>query len=165
MTTIDDFQNNLNRRPLVELISSNFVQEIPFAGKRLTTNDEWESHPSTLMHSSGRLIVVFSKLGIVDSSGTDNQEVHYYFTDTDRNEFQSPVTWETTNALSDVRGIDLEEMADGNVLITWIEYLSSHFYFRRRIVAQTGTLVSEGAVADWADTDGDVHGVTMLRIE
>ena len=37
MPTIEDFQKNLSRRPLVELIASTFQEDIPFDGSILNT--------------------------------------------------------------------------------------------------------------------------------
>ncbi|MHA2010690.1 MAG: hypothetical protein ACW980_25560 [Promethearchaeota archaeon] len=139
MPTIDDFQNNLNRRPLVELIASNFQDEIPFDGSLLTTNDEDEFHPSTLMHSGGRLMVVFAKQ-------------------------PANVSWETSYNLSNIVGVSMDEMSDGNVLVLWMEWKSGTYYIERRIITETGTLVSSGNVTSFADTEGDASGITTLRI-
>jgi hypothetical protein len=162
MPTIDDFQNNLNRRPLVELIASNFQDEIPFDGSLLTTNDEDEFHPSTLMHSGGRLMVVFAKQPA--NPVLDNEEIHFIYTDTAREEFQTAVSWETSYNLSNIVGVSMDEMSDGNVLVLWMEWKSGTYYIERRIITETGTLVSSGNVTSFADTEGDASGITTLRI-
>ncbi len=162
MPTIDDFQQNLNRRPLVEILATTFQEDIPFDGQLLTTNEEDETHPSSIVHSSGRLIVVYAKEPV--DPVTQNKQIHYKFTDTDREQFGDAVTWETTVNLSSIGGVSLTELKNGNVGIIWFEFLSGNYYLQRRIVQADGTLVSTAQIDTWADTLGHVSGPTVLRL-
>ncbi len=61
MGSVDDFQKNLSRRPIVEIMAGSSQDSIPFDGKFLTNNSEDENHPSTIVHSSGRVLAVVKK--------------------------------------------------------------------------------------------------------
>jgi hypothetical protein len=163
MPTIDDFQKNLNRRPLVEIISSNFLNDIPFDGQFLTTNDEDETHPGVIIHSSGRLMLVFVR------ASTDTAlypaEIHYKYTDTVRNEFQPVVTWEAVSGnTSTIESISLVEMGDTNVAVIWAEHDGTNYHRRYRIITEVGVLVSQGEIQQWADTLGDFHSSNVIRL-
>lgn len=162
MPTIDDYQLNLNRRPLVEIISSNFQDDIPFDGQLLTTNEENEKHPASIMHSSGRMMVVYTKAPV--NADLQNAELHFRYTDVDRNEFQTVVTWETLASLTTVEAVTLVEMLNGNVAVHWIEYGGGKYYRKYRIVTEVGVLVTQGEINNWTTALGNYGGTHIIRL-
>lgn len=161
MTTIDDFQTNLNRRPLVELISSSLQADIPFDGVFLNSNDENETHPSSIVHSTGRILTVFIRDRTLS---VDNQEIHFKFTDVNRTEFQTVITWESAQVLSDIEGVSLTELKNGNVGVIWLEYSGGKYFLKYRIVDEVGILVTQGEVDNWTADQGNASGPAVLHL-
>jgi hypothetical protein len=58
--TLAAAQDNVSRRPLVEILSSSPTADIPFDGQKLTTESTAETAPNAITHSSGRLCVVYT---------------------------------------------------------------------------------------------------------
>lgn len=159
MVTVNDFQKNLNRRPIVEIISGSFQNDIPFDGEIITDETDDESLPFTIMHSSGRLLLVYL---LETSSGND--EIHYKYTDTSREQFSS-VSWQTFNTNAVVEDLSMTELKNGNVGIMWLEFKSGTYYLRIRIVQEDGIFVSESEMFNVVAAQGDYIGANTLRLQ
>ena len=165
MPTIDDFQKNLSRRPLVELIASTFQEDIPFDGQFLTQDDENETHPVSMIHSDGRMITVFKR--IPDNPILDNELFIMKITDPDRQEFQATeITWETKITLSEIKFLAITELYNGNIAVLWWEYKngSPDWWNYARIMDSQGNFDSEVLIDSWNDTETDVTGLAILRM-
>ncbi len=145
MVTINDFQHNTNRRPLVELISSSFVQDIPFDGKLLTTETQDETHSTSITHSSGRILMAYAQVEAVG-----NQEIHYKFSDIDRQEF-SEVVWSISSSTRTVEGISITELNNGDIGIVWLENDNdTTYYLQRKTMTVLGVELTTGLIGSWA---------------
>lgn len=68
-------QDNQSRHPLIEIISSQSIADIPFDGQYLTSELTDESKPGVITHSTGRICGIYSY-------GTAT--IKYFYTDTAR---------------------------------------------------------------------------------
>lgn len=161
MTTIDDFQKNLSRRPLIELTSGGFANDIPFDGEILTSETDNEFQPHQIIHSSGRLLLLYGEADTVSGERT----FHFKYTDTTRLEFVGETTWTVINSGATLKGISMTEMKDGNVAVMWNEWLTNTHYFYARIVDSVGTLVQNNLMFSSVTTEDYYSAPTVLRLQ
>ena len=134
--TLAAAQDNVSRRPLVEILSSSPAADIPFDGQKLTTESTAETAPNAITHSSGRLCVVYTF-----GSGVSAQ-LKYVYTDTDRSTFSF-----VTVAAAYLLDASLCEMGDGNIGIVCLTKDGTNYYLKTLILSPTGSVVS------WPDYD------------
>lgn len=129
--TLSAAQNNISRRPLIEITSSSPVADIPFDGQKLTTESTAETAPNAITHSSGRLCVVYTF-----GSGVSAQ-LKYVYTDTDRSTFSF-----ATVAAAYLLEASLCEMGNGNIGIVCLTKDGTNYYIKTLILSPTGAVVS-----------------------
>ena len=165
MPTIEDFQKNLSRRPLVEIIASTFQNDIPFDGVLLTQDEENETHPVSIIHSNGRMITAFKR--IPDNPTLDNELFIMKITDINRQEFQATeIEWETKVTLSEIKRLAIIELYDGRIAVLWWEYKngSPDWWNYARIMDSEGNFDSEVLIDSWNDTETDVTGLAIFKM-
>jgi hypothetical protein len=59
--TLQAAQDGQSHNPIIEILSSEGVPDIPFAGQRLTSSTANERNPSLISHSSGALVTAFMR--------------------------------------------------------------------------------------------------------
>ncbi|TFH33116.1 MAG: hypothetical protein E4G97_01325 [Deltaproteobacteria bacterium] len=124
-------QDNISRRPLIEITSSSPVADIPFDGQKLTSETTAETAPNAITHSSGRLCVVYTF-----GSGVSAQ-LKYVYTDTDRSTFSF-----ATVAAAYLLDASLCEMGDGNIEIVCLTKDGTNYYLKTLILSPTGSVAS-----------------------
>ena len=129
--TLSAAQDNISRRPLVEILSSSPAADIPFDGQKLTTESTAETAPNAITHSSGRLCVVYTF-----GSGVSAQ-LKYVYTDTDRSTFSF-----ATVAAAYLLDASLCEMGDGNIGIVCLTKDGTNYYLKTLILSPTGSVVT-----------------------
>ena len=136
--TLATAQDSQSRKPLVELISSGLVTDIPFDGVALTDTNE-ESGQSVITHSSGRLIVphIYS-----------DRYLEYVYTDIGRSEFTTVQI--DMGSGSVLRSIAVTELTDGNVGILILHANGATAYLSYKTFTPTGTVVNSGAISNWS---------------
>jgi len=150
--TLAAAQDSISRRPLVEIISSSPVADIPFDGQKLTSESAAETAPNAITHSSGRLCAVYAF-----GSGYSAQ-LRYVFTDTDRTSFSF-----ASVAAPYLLDASLCEMVDGNVGIVCLTKDASNYYLKALVLSPTGSVVSglstiaTIAVSNWVSSPAVVR--------
>lgn len=129
--TLAAAQDNISRRPLVEILSSSPAADIPFDGQMLTTESTAETAPNAITHSSGRLCVVYTF-----GSGVSAQ-LKYVNTDPDRSTFSF-----ITVAAAYLLDASLCEMGGGNIGIVCITKDGTNYYLKTLILSPTGSVVT-----------------------
>jgi hypothetical protein len=146
-------QDSQSRHPLVEIISAQKGNEIPFDGTYLTpeTFNEYSSAP--IAHSTGRLCKAYC-YGPEDMGDSVhyNSGIKYVYTDTDRTEFTTVTITLYTNPAYEMKSVSICAMTDGNIgIICMVDDSSANVYrILRRIVTVTGTAVSNAEIASWS---------------
>lgn len=138
--TLQTAQNGQSHHPIVEILSSQWTEEIPFDGQFLTTTSTNEEKPNFSVHSSGRLIGVY-KLG--------DSQIKYVYTDTIRQSF-SYATFNLPPGLGTILGVSVCELSNGNIGIIYIYSYGSNYYLRYKTITVDGTSIAENAIANWA---------------
>lgn len=138
-TALDGQSHN----PIVKIISKGAkATDLPVTGNYFNLDDEAEGYPSTLLHSSGRLVMCYAK-----DDGSGKNDLYFACTDTDR------LTWSHTKIYD--QSVDEQnygvswsnamiELANGNLAIVFITYYSSvnTARLRRITVSPTGSIVT-----------------------
>ncbi|MFA6290234.1 MAG: sialidase family protein [Victivallales bacterium] len=146
--TLATAQNSQSRHPLVEIISSQRTEDIPFDGSFLTGETFNEYGPNVIQHSSGRL-------GIAYCYGPDTGSISgikYVYTDTSRTEFTTVSIPLYISVSYIMMGISLCEMTGGNIGLTYLVNDTGNHVYRllRRIITVTGVAVSNAEIANWS---------------
>ncbi len=144
--TLQAQHDTTQRRPMIDIIVRAGVSAIPFQGNLLTTESVNENSPNCIAHSSGRICLAY----YYGSDGSaPYYSIKYVYSDIDRTYFTT-ATYANTNF--NAIGIDLCELADGNIGIVWIENnTNAHQYqLKRKIVTVTGEEVSAATINSWS---------------
>lgn len=141
-------QDNHSRRPIVEIISAQKGDDIPFDGTFLTPETFNEYSPSVIAHSSGRLCLAYCY-------GPDADEdcgIKYVYTDTDRTVFNTVTIELYTNFLNKMKSVSICEMTDGNIgIVALVDSVTNHVYrLVRMILTVEGVTVSSAEIANWS---------------
>lgn len=145
-------QDDVSRRPLVEILSSSPAADIPFDGQKLTTESTAENAPNAITHSTGRLCAVYTF-----GSGQTAQ-LKYVYTDTSRSTF----SFAAVSAAYLVEA-SLCEMGDGNLGVVCLAKDSTNYYLKTLIFSPTGAIVTALAtiatiaVANWVGSPAVVR--------
>lgn len=139
------------RHPLVELTSTQLVDDIPFDGNYLGNPTISESDPQVISHSTGRLCV--ARVYNTAYGTTGGRGIVYTYSDLNRIEFYS-VTIQVT-ALNNYafNGVSICEMPDGNIGMVYLYYIYQTYYLASRIVTVAGVDVagSVKAIGNWSN--------------
>jgi len=144
--TLNTAQESASRRPIVEIKSLPQGTDIPLAGQLLTDNTIDEKHPSAIAHSDGRLC-----LGFRYGAEAGAYLIKYYFTDTARNEWSYV---DINIGTDDFSGLSLCELTNGNIGMVYLINDTGNTLYRLkyRIITKQGVAVSDGEIANWANT-------------
>lgn len=142
-------QESQTRHPLIEIVSSQRLADIPFDGQFMTTETFNEYGAATLMHSTGRLIAAY--IAYTGITGGRSQ-IKYVYTDTGRTEFTTVTLDLYAYGTSEIKAVSICEMTGGNIgMILLVDNKASHLYrIHRRIYTVTGTPVSDAEIANWS---------------
>lgn len=143
--TLKTAQDGNEHKPIIEIISKQFLPDIPFDGQLLTSETDNESSPNSITHSSGRLAFVYAE----DQTGVDVDLLKYVYTDTARTFFTS-VSFSMPSASYILHDASLTEMSDGNIGIIYKREISGNFELVRKIVTVLGVAVSEAVLSTFA---------------
>lgn len=152
--TLAAAQDSPSRHPLVEIISAQKGDDIPFDGTYLTPETFNEFSTSVVGHSSGRLCLAYCY-------GPDEDEdcgIKYVYTDADRTFFNTVTIELYTHLGYEMKSVSICEMTDGNIgIVCLVDDLANHVYrLLRRIVTVTGTAVSNAEIANWSHDNSTV---------
>lgn len=151
--TLAAAQDSPSRHPLVEIVSAQKGDDIPFDGTYLTPETFNEYSPSVIAHSSGRLCLAYT-YGPEDmgDSVTYNSGIKYVYTDADRTTFTTVTITLYTNTNYEMQSVSICEMTDGNIgIICMVDDSSANVYrILRRIVTVAGVAVSNAEIANWS---------------
>lgn len=144
--TLAAAQDSESRHPLVEIMSLQTGEDIPFDGTFLTTETFREYAPAVMAHSTGRLIIVYSYL----SGFTFG--IKFVYTDEARQTFSFFTLTESPGfTVSDLRGLSLVELADGSIGIVYLVVEgTSKYHLVQRTVPVTGGAGTRMQIAEWA---------------
>jgi hypothetical protein len=153
--TLQTAQDGNAHHHILSLISESILPDIPFDGEFLTTNSDNEEDSASLTHSTGRILTVYT------SQSGSTVTIHYTFTDTARQIFNS-VTYDFTT--TEILDISIEELANGDVGFVYIEdNLSGSYNLIYKIVTVLGAPVSNATIATWADSQ-PTSGPFVLKL-
>ena len=111
-------QDNASRYPLVEIKAGQFAEDLPLAGLRLNTETLDQTGAASVLHSSGRLIAVYTQ----DDFSTINypaRSVKLVYTDPARVEFHYADLFGTTGS-GKFSDLSLAEMVDGKLALIYV---------------------------------------------
>jgi len=138
--TLASSQELLSRHPIVEIISSQFIDDIPFDGSFLTSETRDEKRPNAIMHSSGRIFLAY----IFDSgqgfSDTRPNSIKFAYTDTERRAL-SFSTYQLESGWGPILDLSLCELANGNIGIIFITTYLSYRKLMYLIVDQEANVI------------------------
>ena len=130
--TLQAAQDSLERRPIIELMSTQFEAAIPFEGQYFNSEITDEEFPAMVTMTNGSLAAIYVK---------DNDQIQYLRTDVDR------VTWSDGIVYSaavnrTIEHVSLCELGTGNIGIIFIENLgSATYYIKRMVISLAGAVV------------------------
>jgi len=143
-------QDSQSRKPLIEIISSQKIADIPFDGALLTSETFNEYGINLIPHSSGRLAMAYCYGA--DSDGDCG--IKYVYTDVDRTEFNTVTIELYTATTYTMKAVSICELTGGNIgLICLVDDQSTgtHLYrLLRRIITVEGVAVSNAEIANWS---------------
>lgn len=145
--TLAAAQDSQSRHPILEIISSKMTEDIPFLGNRLTDSSSNETHSNMVMHSTGRVEVIYRTSGHLYLAYTDEAKTSFSYVDLPLGSFGTPV--EAT----------ICELANGNIGIIFITATK----LVEMVVSPTGTVVTAATeVASF--TSGTVTSPFVIRL-
>ena len=111
-------QDNASRYPLVEIKAGQFSGDLPLAGQRLDTETLDQTGAASVLHSSGRLISVYTQ-DELDIINYPARSVKLVYTDPQRVEFHYADLFQTTGS-GKFSDLSLTELADGNLALAYV---------------------------------------------
>jgi len=142
--TLKAAQDGITHRPIVDLLTSPMLSQVPFNGNYFNASSTTESNEEVIVTSEGRLANLYIKSGA---------NLYYYYTDTNRIQWQPEVSV-GVNCIH----ASLCEMANGNIGIV---YVTSGFDIYYKIITATGTSVGGALIStghSW------VGGVSVIKL-
>jgi len=129
-------QDSQSRHPLVEIVSAQKGDDIPFDGTYLTPEIFNEYSPSVIAHSSGRLCLAYC----YGPDANDDSGIKYVYTDTDRTTFNTVTIELYTSDAYEMKSVAICEMTNGNIgIICLVDDSSANVYrLLRRVVTVAG---------------------------
>ncbi len=150
-STLATAQDSQSRHPLMEIISSQNIADIPFAGSFLDSEIFNEHGINSIAHSSGRLVGAYCYAPV---SGIANRGIRYVYTDVDRTTFTTVSIPLYTAVSYTIKGVSICEMTGGNIGLIYLVNDADNNIYRllRRIITVTGTAVSNAEIANWSNS-------------
>lgn len=131
--TLLNVQDNLIRHPIVELISTQPVNAIPFDGEYFNSSNTPEVYPDLLAHSSGRMVSVCIR---------NTDDLIFLYTDT------AKLVWTEVTINLELYlsrhpdGISICELNGGNVGVILTERYGTTYKLQYMILSETGVVIS-----------------------
>jgi hypothetical protein len=136
-------QDSLERQPLVEIISAQFTEDIPFDGQLFNTDTNPETHPQVISMASGRIAVILTR---------DGGDLIYVRTNTEQTEWNETRIFD--GGADDAAHATLCELTNGNIGIFWIRTAGSSYELKSMIIDPAGAIVSAAqTLATYATAD------------
>lgn len=147
--------DSTNRRPMIDVLATGAVAAVPFQGKLLTTESINEISPSSINHSSGRMVLVYA---------FDHDTIQFVSSDIARSSFSTVSL--LGNDYSSILSVDLCEMSNTNIGIIYIENNPNYhqYQLKSKIVSIDGTLISSATINSWSH-DVFTSGPTVVYSE
>jgi hypothetical protein len=152
--TLQTAQDGQTHKPIVEIISSQNTEDIPFDGQFLTNETMKEQLSNVITHSSGRLCLIYTFGDDLVYPYTPTNIFKYVYTDESRLEFNfvSLALGDSTTILTDA---SLCEMTNGNIGIIYRDVRGSENRLYSMIITAIGEIVS-GPTLIYAYTSSSV---------
>jgi len=151
--TLKTAQDGVNHRPIVEIVSSPAASVIPLRGNYFNTLSDPESDPNIIETSDGRLILVAIR----------NDNLQYYYTDTDR------ISWNLVSNLYSgefVSDVSVCELIDGNIgIILTIGDTTPNYGIKYMIVSPVGEIITSATniIAAQSNWISSVYVITLAN--
>jgi len=141
--TLAAVQNNVSRKPIIEIVSKSIGEAIPLIGKDLTALDDYEK-PHTIIYSAGNVLVVYT-----DNAG---RNINYIYSDVNRTEFSSQVVFGPFTGDAEA---ELVEREDSSIAILLRYYSDPNYIFMYYIIDVSGSILYSGTAfqnTDWTSS-------------
>jgi len=125
--TLKTAQDGINHRPVIKLKSSPAESAIPYRGNNFNTGSYIEENRDLIATSTGRLANLYVR----------GENLYYYYTNTDRNEWLLPV--EIADLADEILSASLCELANNNLGIILV---TDNYDLMYMIISQTGSVVT-----------------------
>ena len=156
-TTLQSAQDGISHNPIVEIVSSPTVADIPFIGQNLQDTVIAETKPNIIMHSSGRLCAI-------ETFGTGtNNKFYYIYTDEDRSQFY----WEEITIPSNYIAIEatLCETVGGNIgIILYCTYSGYEKLISMLLSVEGSVLVAQSEIYSVTTATHILQGPFVIRL-
>lgn len=131
-------QDSTARKPIVEIISSQRGEDIPFDGVQLTLESFDEFQAFVIPHSSGRIVGAYCYGMDDDGDGG----FKYFYTDPERLEFTIVTREIWTDGATTSKHVSLVEMADGKIGVIYNYAGTTNDYVISKILNLDGSIVA-----------------------
>lgn len=129
-------QDSQSRHPIIEIISRNPVDDIPFDGQFLTSETINEQRPNVITHSSGRLCGIYL---YEHTTPTPYPDFKYFYTDEERTIFNY-VTLDSPIGIDFIEA-SICELVNGNIGIIYYAKSGTNHRLYFKIITVTGSQV------------------------
>ena len=131
-------QESASRFPLVEIKAGQFAADLPLAGQRLNAETLDQTGAASLLHSSGRLIAVYTQDEASDPITYPARSVKLAYTDPDRVEFHYTNLFQASGN-GTFYDLSLAEMADGRLALAYVFKDGSAYSLKIAVFAHDGS--------------------------
>lgn len=143
-STLKAAQDGQSHHIILDIVSEPIIADIPFVGYLLTDETTNEHEPNVIMHSSGRLNLIYT-------FGTNSFK--FVYTDLERTQFYF-VTINYSDIGMGIAETALEasicELSDGNIGMIFISCTVSNYYLKRVILTNIGSIQSYATIASYS---------------
>ncbi len=150
--TLATAQDSFDRQPIIELLSTQIEDAIPFNGNYFNEYTAAESGTSLLAGSSGALFCSFIR----------NNVVYFMYTDTDRNTWSEVVAY--TPVSYTVTETSVVELTNGRIAVVFIEYTGTTYRLSYIEVDVTGSVVVTRTTIATFSAGIVISGVYIYRL-
>ena len=131
-------QESASRFPLVEIKAGQFAADLPLAGQRLNAETLDQTGAASLLHSSGRLIAVYTQDEASDPITYPARAVKLAYTDPDRVEFHYADLFQASGN-GTFYDLSLAEIADGRLALAYVLKDGSAYSLKIAVFAHDGS--------------------------
>ena len=146
-------QDEQIRQPLMELVSSQFIEDIPFDGQYFNSSTTKEEHPSMIALSNGRLANVFIRPG---------GKIYLIYSDTDKIEWNEILLKDETG---EVYHVSICEISTNVIGIFYVQYSSSTYRLKYMLVSDVGVVNTDGTIIEsYAAATATVASANVIKL-
>lgn len=129
--TLKTAQDGISHRPIVKVTSSPAESAIPYRGNNFNAESYIEENRDLIVTSTGRLANLYVR----------GEDLYYYYSNTDRNEWATPV--QIANIEDEILLASICELTNNNLGIIIVAKVGTEDYdLKYMIISQTGTVVT-----------------------